>query len=96
MYQQESASIDVFTLSETWLKPSVTNAEINIPNYLITRKIVKIKLEAEQLFTLRRACHIELAMIYAVDQLKHVGLKSYDHVRNRCLFAQPIDRQNFH
>ena len=27
---------DVFTLSETWLKLSITNAEINIPNYLIT------------------------------------------------------------
>ncbi len=34
---------DVFTLSETWLKPTVTNAEINIPNYLITRQDRKDK-----------------------------------------------------
>ncbi|CAB4036183.1 Hypothetical predicted protein, partial [Paramuricea clavata] len=34
---------DVFTLSETWLKPTVTDAEINIPNYLITRQDRKDK-----------------------------------------------------
>ena len=34
---------DVFTSSETWLKPTVTNAEINIPNYLITRQDRKDK-----------------------------------------------------
>ena len=28
---------DVIALSETWLKPSTTNAEIDIPNYSITR-----------------------------------------------------------
>ena len=34
---------DVFTLSETWLKPTVTDEEINIPNYLITRQDRKDK-----------------------------------------------------
>jgi hypothetical protein len=34
---------DVFTLSETWLKTTVTDAEINIPNYLITRQDRKDK-----------------------------------------------------
>jgi hypothetical protein len=28
---------DVIALSETWLKPSTNNAEIDIPNYSITR-----------------------------------------------------------
>ncbi len=29
---------DVITISETWLKPSVTNAEISITNYSIARQ----------------------------------------------------------
>ena len=34
---------DVFTLSETWLKPAVTDAEINIPNFITTRQDRKDK-----------------------------------------------------
>jgi hypothetical protein len=51
---------DVFTLSETWLKPSITNAEINIPNYLITHQDRKDKLVVGQLFMLGKVYLTEL------------------------------------
>jgi hypothetical protein len=96
MFISKINPFDVFTLSETWLKPTVPDAEINIPNYLITRQDRKDKAGAGQLFMLRRVCLSEHVMIYVVKQLKHVGLRLYDLVRNQCLFARPIDRQNFH
>jgi hypothetical protein len=87
---------DVFTLSETWLKPSITNAEINIPNYLITRQDRKDKAGGGTAIYVREGYLTELETTYAVNLLKHVGLKLYDLVRNQCLFVQPIDHLNFH
>ena len=87
---------DVFTLSETWLKPSITNAEINIPNYLITRQDRKDKAGGGTAIYVREGLPYRTRNDYAVNLLKHVGMKLYDLVRNQCLFVQPIDHLNFH
>ena len=44
---------DVIALSETWLKPSTTNAEIDIPNYSITRHDCRDKTGAGTVFYVR-------------------------------------------
>jgi exonuclease III len=43
MFISKINPFDVFTLSETWLKRTVPDAEINIPNYLITHQDRKDK-----------------------------------------------------
>ena len=84
---------DVIALSETWLKPSTTDAEIDIPNYSMTRNDRTDQTGGERHFMFAMVYRYAHAGICKAVTLRPVGLKSYVLKQSPCLFVQPIDHQ---
>ena len=68
---------DVIAVSEIWLKPSTTNAEIDIPNYSITRNDRTDKTGGGRHFMFVMVYRFAHAGICKAVTLRPVGLKSY-------------------
>ena len=75
--------LDVFTVSETWLKPSITDNEIQIPGYSCVRSERLHKTGGGTMAYVRDGILIELDPILAFLYLNLVPSKSLDlHAKN--------------